>query len=100
MRKVLDVIWGVWKPKYFCKRDWTASIRLIRFNKSRLGVKWGIVRLLNEAHDGSLKFDERAGYTAFEPSLCQLGEEALNLANWRRACVTSCTGAALRRTGA
>ena len=23
MRKVLDVIWGVWKPKYFCKEGWT-----------------------------------------------------------------------------
>jgi hypothetical protein len=33
MRKVLEVIWGVRKPKYFYKGDWTASIRLIRFNK-------------------------------------------------------------------
>jgi hypothetical protein len=23
IRKVLEVIWGVWEPKYFCKRDST-----------------------------------------------------------------------------
>ena len=33
MRKVLEVIWGLRKPKYFCKEDWTAQIRLICFNK-------------------------------------------------------------------
>jgi hypothetical protein len=33
MPKVLEVIWGVRKQKYFCKEDWTASISLIRFNK-------------------------------------------------------------------
>jgi hypothetical protein len=33
MRKVLEMIWGARKGKYFCNEDWTASIRLIRFNK-------------------------------------------------------------------
>jgi hypothetical protein len=33
MAKVLDVIWGVRKQKYFCRWDWTGGIRLIRFNK-------------------------------------------------------------------
>jgi hypothetical protein len=33
MRKVPEVIWGLRKPKYFCKEDWTAQIRLICFNK-------------------------------------------------------------------
>jgi hypothetical protein len=39
MRKVLDVIWGVRKQKYFCKQDWTASISLIRFNKFAVARK-------------------------------------------------------------
>jgi hypothetical protein len=30
---VLEVIWVNRKPKYFCKRDWTTQITLIRFNK-------------------------------------------------------------------
>ncbi len=33
MRKVLEMIWGARKGKYFCKEDWTGGIRLIRFNK-------------------------------------------------------------------
>jgi hypothetical protein len=33
MGKVLEVIWGRWKPKYFFKQDWTAQITLIQFNK-------------------------------------------------------------------
>jgi hypothetical protein len=33
MAKVLEVIWGGRKPKYFCKGDWTGGITLIRFNK-------------------------------------------------------------------
>src|SRR5229473_3738037 len=43
MAKVLEVIWGVRKPKYFCKEDWTASISLIQFNKF-LRARNGIVR--------------------------------------------------------
>ncbi len=39
MAKVLDVIWGVRKQKYFCKWDWTGSISLIRFNKSAVARK-------------------------------------------------------------
>jgi hypothetical protein len=39
MAKVLDVIWGVRKQKYFCKQDWTASISLIRFNKFAVARK-------------------------------------------------------------
>jgi hypothetical protein len=39
MRKVLEVIWGVRKQKYFYKQDWTASIRLIRFNKFAVARK-------------------------------------------------------------
>jgi hypothetical protein len=31
----MRVIWVRREGKYFCKQDWTASIRLIRFNKSR-----------------------------------------------------------------
>jgi hypothetical protein len=34
MRKVLDVIWGGRKRKYFYKEDWTAQIRLKSHNKS------------------------------------------------------------------
>src|SRR5229473_5878377 len=30
----IEVIWVRREGKYFCKRGWTASIRLIRFNKS------------------------------------------------------------------
>ena len=30
----IEVIWVGRKPEYFCKRDWTASISLIRFNKT------------------------------------------------------------------
>ena len=33
MAKVLEVIWGVPKPKYFFTEDWTAQIRLILFDK-------------------------------------------------------------------
>jgi hypothetical protein len=33
MGKVLEIIWGVRKQKYFCEWDWTGGIRLIRFNK-------------------------------------------------------------------
>jgi hypothetical protein len=33
-RRVIDLIWVKRERKYFCKQDWTASIRLIRFNKS------------------------------------------------------------------
>jgi hypothetical protein len=33
MGKVLEMIWGVRKQKYFCEWDWTGGIRLIRFNK-------------------------------------------------------------------
>jgi hypothetical protein len=33
MAKVLEVIWGVRKPKYFFKGDWTGRIALIQFNK-------------------------------------------------------------------
>ena len=29
------MIWGGWKREYFCKRDWTGGITLIRFNKFR-----------------------------------------------------------------
>jgi len=32
-RRDAPELWGVRKSKYFCKWDWTASIRLIRFNK-------------------------------------------------------------------
>jgi hypothetical protein len=34
MRRVLEVIWGLRKQKYFCKQDWTAQIRLKSHNKS------------------------------------------------------------------
>src|SRR5712671_7446167 len=34
MAKVLEVIWGVRKQKYFFKQDWTTKITLIQFNKS------------------------------------------------------------------
>src|SRR5258708_10779970 len=34
MREVLEVIWGVRKQKYFCKRDWTTQISLRKHNKS------------------------------------------------------------------
>jgi hypothetical protein len=30
----IDVIWGKREAEYFCKRDWTGQITLIRFNKS------------------------------------------------------------------
>jgi hypothetical protein len=30
----IDLIWGTGEGEYFCKRDWTAQISLIRFNKS------------------------------------------------------------------
>jgi hypothetical protein len=30
----IDLIWVRREWKYFCKQDWTASTRLIRFNKS------------------------------------------------------------------
>jgi len=33
------VIWVRREGKYFCKRDWTASISLIRFNKTAFCVK-------------------------------------------------------------
>src|ERR1700738_1851419 len=33
--RLLEVIWVSRKQEYFCKQDWTASIRLIRFNNSR-----------------------------------------------------------------
>jgi hypothetical protein len=39
MRKVLDVIWGRRKPKYFCKEDWTAQIRLRNHDKFRRARK-------------------------------------------------------------
>src|SRR5216684_652 len=39
IRKVLEVIWGVRKQKYFCKQDWTGSISLIRFNKFAVARK-------------------------------------------------------------
>ena len=48
MPKVLEVIWGVRKQKYFCKEDWTASINLIRFNKFAGARK--------SAHGGESKF--------------------------------------------
>jgi hypothetical protein len=44
MRKVLEVIWGVWEQKYFCKQDWTASIRLIPFKKSPTARTAGLTR--------------------------------------------------------
>ena len=34
MAKVLEVIWGGRKQKYFCERDWTAQIRLKSHDKS------------------------------------------------------------------
>ena len=34
MAKVLDLIWGVRKPKYFFTEDWTTQIRLKSLNKS------------------------------------------------------------------
>src|SRR5260221_1304258 len=34
MREVLEMIWGVRKQKYFCKRDWTTQISLRKHNKS------------------------------------------------------------------
>ena len=37
MARLVEVIWVERKGKYFCKQDWTAQIRLIRFNKSRCG---------------------------------------------------------------
>jgi hypothetical protein len=40
MRKVLEVIWGVRKPKYFCKEGWTAQIRLKNHDKSS-GMRYG-----------------------------------------------------------
>jgi hypothetical protein len=27
MRKVLDVIWGEWERKYFCKEGWTPELQ-------------------------------------------------------------------------
>jgi hypothetical protein len=33
--KDVEVIWVEWEWEYFCKVDWTGSISLIRFNKSR-----------------------------------------------------------------
>nr|HEV8009454.1 hypothetical protein [Bradyrhizobium sp.] len=32
---VVEVIWVKSEPEYFCEEDWTGSISLIRFNKSR-----------------------------------------------------------------
>ena len=40
MGKVLEMIWGVRKPKYFCKWDWTAQIRLKDHDKSS-GMRYG-----------------------------------------------------------
>jgi len=34
MAKVLEVFWGVRKPKYFCNEDWTTQISLRKHNKS------------------------------------------------------------------
>ena len=39
MAEILKVIWVRREGKYFCKRDWTASISLIRFNKTAFCVK-------------------------------------------------------------
>jgi hypothetical protein len=33
MAVVVKMIWVVREPEYFCKRDWTASISLIRLDK-------------------------------------------------------------------
>src|SRR5712692_2155109 len=48
MRKVLDVIWGVWERKYFCKEDWTAQITLRSHNKSP-GMRDGSGLLMSPA---------------------------------------------------
>jgi hypothetical protein len=37
-------IWGSEKQKYFCKRDWTGQISLIRLNKFRF-ARNGIARI-------------------------------------------------------
>jgi hypothetical protein len=34
MARDIDLIWVRRKQEYFFKQDWTAQIRLIRFNKS------------------------------------------------------------------
>jgi hypothetical protein len=34
MARDIDLIWVSGEGKYFCEKGWTASIRLIRFNKS------------------------------------------------------------------
>ncbi len=34
MAKVLEVFWGVQKPKYFCNGGWTTQISLRKHNKS------------------------------------------------------------------
>jgi hypothetical protein len=35
MARDVEVIWVKSEPEYFCEQDWTSSINLIRFNKSR-----------------------------------------------------------------
>jgi len=42
---VVDIAfdWGHREQEYFCKPDWTAQIRLIRFNKSRFAKQGGAV---------------------------------------------------------
>jgi hypothetical protein len=48
MRKVLEVIWGARKRKYFCKQDWTGGIKLIYLNNSAVRVR-GIARMKRSA---------------------------------------------------
>src|SRR5260221_8331923 len=42
MREVLEMIWGVRKQKYFCKRDWTTQITLKSHNKSSWARSLGL----------------------------------------------------------
>jgi hypothetical protein len=54
--RVIVLIWVKREPEYFCKQDWTATIRLIRFNKSPCrGLQRQRKRLPLQRHSGMVR---------------------------------------------
>jgi hypothetical protein len=76
MGKVLEMIWGARKGKYFCNEDWTGGISLIRFNKFGCARRRRSPDGRNTIRDGDT--DEghgfrlaQSGTTSASPRLCE-----------------------------
>ena len=60
----IGVIWVRREGEYFCKRDWTASIRLIRLNKS-LRARMDVSKRKQDHQDGYAPLQGRQGRAAY-----------------------------------